>query len=59
MIVETVGLGSVAIAAIGLSALLIKKQAERDKRMAESLDKNTTILDELKTVLYRLNGKLK
>ena len=59
MIIETISIGTVALASIGVTVLLIKKQAERDRRMADSLDKNTTILDELKTILYRLNGKLK
>ena len=59
MILETTSIGTVALASIGVTVLLIRKQSERDKRMAESLNKNTTVLDELKTILYRLNGKLK
>ena len=57
--IEEFSLGAVAIAAIGLSALLVKKQSERDKRMAESLNRNTTVLDELKIFLIRLNGRIK
>lgn len=57
--IEEFSLGAVAIASIGLSALLVKKQSERDKRMAESLNRNSSILDELKIFLVRLNGRIK
>ena len=58
MIIETASIGMVALASIGVTVLLIRKQAERDKRMSESLDRNTKVLDELKIFLVRLNGKL-
>ena len=64
MIAETIGLGSVALAAIGLAVLIVRKSARRDElnakkdeRFAQALDKNTVVQNELKIYLVGLNGR--
>ena len=70
MIIEA-SVAGVAVAAMGLSALIVRKSARRDElnakkdeRFADSLDKNTfvykemaTAVNELKIYLVGLNGK--
>lgn len=71
MTAEVVSIGSVAIAAIGLAALIIRKHFESSENMRKSLDENTKaihdhadatrgnreILSELQAYLHRVNGK--